>query len=264
MFGNNRVNKAAQHIRVTAALMVREMSTRYGGKPGGYLWALLDPVAHVAFMTLLFQVIARAPALGTSFPLFFASGYLPFSFYQSMQGFIAGTINANRALLNYPVVSPFDAVISRYVVQAMTSLLISVLVFTFVISKDQLSLHIDPAMITGACLAASMLGLGVGLTNAALFARSKLYEQIYGVVARPMFLISGVFFLPDSLPHPYSTYLLWNPLVHVVMWFRTGVYREYRAHSLDVTYVLEVVAVFLFVGLLLFTVSAQQLREERL
>lgn len=258
------MKNVAQHIRVTAALMVREMSTRYGGKPGGYLWALLDPVAHVAFMTLLFQAIARAPALGTSFPLFFASGYLPFTFYHSMQSFVAGTINANRALLNYPIVSPFDAVISRYVVQIMTSLLISVLVFTFVTYKDHLSLHIDLVMIFSACFTASILGLGVGLTNSALFARSKLYEQIYGVVTKPMFLISGVFFLPDSLPQPYSTYLLWNPLVHVTMWFRVGVYREYRAYSFDVTYVIEVAATFLFIGLLLFTSSAQQLREERL
>lgn len=240
------------------------MSTRYGGKPGGYLWALVDPVAHVAFMTVLFQAIAHTPALGTSFPLFFASGYLPFTFYQAMQSYVAGTLNANRSLLNYPVVSPWDAIVSRYIVQFMTTLLVSILVFTFVAFKDHVSLHIDPAKIMGACLAGSLLGLGVGLINSALFARSKLYEQVWGVVARPMFLVSGVFFLPDSLPKPFSTILLWNPIVHVVMWFRTGVYDEYRAYLLDVPFVLKTCAVLFFAGLLFFTFSAQHLREERL
>ncbi|RVP13154.1 ABC transporter permease [Sinorhizobium meliloti] len=258
------MNIIRQHIRVTAALIVREMSTRYGGKPGGYLWALVDPVAHVAFMTILFQTIARAPAIGTSFPLFFASGYLPFTFYQSMQGYVAGAINANRTLLNYPVVAPLDAVVSRYIVQLMTTLVVSVLVFTFVAYEDHVSLHLDPAKILGACFVGSLLGLGVGLINSSLFARSKLYEQVYGVVTRPMFLVSGVFFLPDSLPKPFSTILLWNPIVHVVMWFRTGVYDEYRAYGLDVSFVMKTVAVLMFAGLLFFTFSAQQLREERL
>ncbi|RVP15541.1 ABC transporter permease [Sinorhizobium meliloti] len=253
-----------QHIRVMAALIVREMSTRYGGKPGGYLWALVDPVAHVAFMTAIFQTIARAPAVGTSFPLFFASGYLPFTFYQAMQGYVAGTINANRALLNYPVVAPLDAVISRYIVQLMTTLLVSVLVFAFVAYEDHVSLHLDAANIIGACFVASLIGLGVGLVNSALFARSKLYEQVYGVVTRPMFLVSGVFFIPDALPKPFSTYLLWNPLVHIVMWFRTGVYGEYRAYGLDVLFLVKTAAVLLFAGLLFFTFSAQHLREERL
>jgi capsular polysaccharide transport system permease protein len=95
---------------VTAALIVREMSTRFGSKPGGYRWAIFDPVAHVALLTLIFQVIARMPALGLSFPLFFASGYLPFAFYQRMSGFMAGTVKANKALFSYPIAPPFDAI----------------------------------------------------------------------------------------------------------------------------------------------------------
>ncbi|MBC7312962.1 MAG: ABC transporter permease, partial [Rhizobium sp.] len=35
------------HMRIVSALLIREMSTRFGNKPGGYIWALLDPVAHV-------------------------------------------------------------------------------------------------------------------------------------------------------------------------------------------------------------------------
>jgi len=38
---------------------------------------MFNPVAHVALMTLIFPAIARIPALGVSFPQFFASGYLP-------------------------------------------------------------------------------------------------------------------------------------------------------------------------------------------
>lgn len=41
------------------ALLIREMATRFGSKPGGYLWAFLDPAAHILLMTAIFSAIAR-------------------------------------------------------------------------------------------------------------------------------------------------------------------------------------------------------------
>ncbi len=64
-------------------MIVREMSTRFGSKPGGYIWALLEPVGYIAMMTVIFGAIAHTPALGTNFILFFATGYLGYQLYQA-------------------------------------------------------------------------------------------------------------------------------------------------------------------------------------
>ncbi|PDT52743.1 MULTISPECIES: ABC transporter permease [Sinorhizobium] len=252
-----------QHIRVTAALIVREMSTRYGSKPGGYLWAVFDPVAHVAMMTLIFQAFARMPALGLSFPLFFASGYLPFTFYQRMSSFMAGTMKANKALLSYPVVSPFDAIVSRFILQLMTDALVSVLIIVLIIELGGVSQPMDFAGMVEAAGAAAVLGLGIGTINIVMFARYPIYEQIFGIINRPIFMISGVFFLPETMPNPFSDYLLYNPLVHIIMWFRSATYPEYRADGLDKGYVLEFALVCFVAGLALLTVSMREIREER-
>lgn len=254
-----------QHYRVVAAMMVREVSTRYGSKPGGYAWALIDPVAHVAMMTIIFEAIARMPALGSSFALFFATGYLPFNFYQAMTSYITGAVKANKSLLNYPVVSPADVVVARYIVQVLTSALVSVLVILCVVALEDVHLHgVEFGRVVAACFLGSLLGLGVALVNLSIYARSALYEQVYNIASRPMFLISGVFFLPDSLPHPFKEIILYNPIVHVVMLFRTGFYPEYRAIGMDLEYVGEFTAVTIFVGLALFSLSWRQMREERL
>ncbi|ACP22400.1 RkpT2, cell surface polysaccharide export ABC-2 transporter (plasmid) [Sinorhizobium fredii NGR234] len=252
-----------KHIRVTISLMIREMSTRYGGKPGGYLWAFIDPIAHVGFMTFIFHAIARVPALGSSFALFFASGYLPYMFYSSMAGFINGSIKANRSLLSYPIVAPADVVVSRYFVQILTSSFVGFLVLFLVAAEDNLSVFraIQLDRVVTASLMATLLGLGVGTANIALFARSSLYEKVFGVIMRPLVLVSGVFFIPDSLPHPFRDVVLYNPLAHVIMWFRSGIYPEYRAAALDIHYLVECTASALFIGALLFTMSAQELRE---
>ncbi|WP_085044212.1 ABC transporter permease [Ensifer aridi] len=253
-----------QHLRITAALIVREMSTRYGSKPGGYLWAIFDPVAHVAMMTLIFQVFARMPALGLSFPLFFASGYLPFTFYQRMSSFMAGTMKANKALLSYPVVSPFDAIVSRFVLQLMTDAVVTIVILMMIVELADVTQPMNVAGMVEAAGAAAVLGLGVGTINIVMFARFPLYEQIFGIINRPLFMISGVFFLPEALPNPFHDIILYNPLVHIIMWFRSAVYPEYRADGLDTGYVIEFALVCFVAGLALLTTSMREIREDRL
>ena len=57
------------------ALIIREMATTYGTSPGGYLWALLEPVAGIALLTFVFTLALDTPPLGQNFAFFYASGY---------------------------------------------------------------------------------------------------------------------------------------------------------------------------------------------
>ncbi|TCU32296.1 ABC transporter permease [Rhizobium azibense] len=244
------------HIRVVAALLIREMSTRFGNKPGGYIWAILDPAAHIAFMSVIFMAIARLPALGTSFPLFFATGYIAFQFYAAMCSFLNGAIKSNRTLLSYPNVAPIDTIVARYVLQAATTIFVAICVLGAII----VTMHQPPELywpaILEAALAATLLGLGFGIFNTIVFLRYPFYEQVFNIVNRPMFLISGVFFLPDALPGPMREIVLFNPLVHVVMLFRQGFYPQYRAAELDMFYLYSFVFTAIFAGLFVFTNSA--------
>ncbi|MCZ4088849.1 hypothetical protein O3W52_01810 [Ensifer psoraleae] len=170
-----------------------------------------DPVAHVAMMTVIFQAIARMPALGLSFPLFFASGYLPFTFYQRMSSFMAGTMKANKALLSYPVVSPLDAIVSRFILQFMTDALVAAVILLMIFELGRCDCVYGHRRHGRGCQCGRRAGLGIGTINIVMFARFSLYEQIFGIINRPLFMISGVFFLPESLPNPFRDYILYNP-----------------------------------------------------
>lgn len=251
----------SQHVRVVSAMMIRETTTRYGGKFGGYLWAFVDPVAHVVLMTLIFRAMVHIPALGTSFAMFFATGFLPWMFYNSMTTWIGGTIRANKALLSYPVVSPIDALVARYIVQTGTSVAVAAIVMWIVAAIDHTRLSVDAATLAAATATATLMGFGIGFINITLYARFPLYEKFYTMASRPLFFMSGVFFLTDSIPKPYSEYMLWNPIAHVIMWFRAGVYSEYRPHGLDPAYAIWMTAIYIAVGMVLLTVSGREIRE---
>lgn len=245
---------------MVGALVIREMSTRFGSKPGGYIWAILDPAAHIAFLSVIFMAIAHAPALGTSFPLFFATGYIGFQFYQAMAGYLNGAVNANRAMLSYPNVAPIDTVFARYVLQLGTTALVAFFVFASIGLSLKRPLTIQWPYIMEAAFTASLLALGIALANNVLFPKHPLYQQFFDIVTRPLFMISGVFYLPESLPHPVREVVLTNPLVHIVMLFRKGFYPEYRAIGYDAGYLYGIALSALFVGFFIFTNSRGVLR----
>ncbi|MET4690765.1 ABC transporter permease [Sinorhizobium fredii] len=253
---------AKTYLRVISAMIVREMSTRFGSKPGGYVWALLEPIGYIAMMTVIFGAISHTPALGTNFILFFATGYLGFQMYQAKVGYLSSAVRANKPLLSYPNVAPIDAVTARYILQTMTTVLVAAVVFFAIFLASDERPELNWPRLFEAELYAGALALGIGMFNAVMFVKYALYEQVYGILTKPMFLLSGVFFLPDTMPHPYREVLLSNPLVHVIMLFRSGFYPEYRAIGLSVPYLSVCSAAAFFCGMAVFTFSRKTLRNE--
>lgn len=249
------------YFRVTAAMIVREMATRFGRKPGGYVWALLEPVAYISILTVVFGAVARTPVLGSSFILFFATGFLGYQLYQSRVGYISTAIRANRALFSYPNVAPIDAVTARFILQTFTTALVATIVFSGIFLTLKQAPTVNWMRIIEAEVFAGSLAVGVGLFNSVMFVKSPLYEQAYGIVTRPLMMLSGVFFIPDNLPIHYRDILMYNPVCHIIMLFRSAFYPEYRASGLDLQYLTWVSATAIFIGMLVFTMSNKIVRE---
>lgn len=144
--------------------------------------------------------------------------------------------------------------------QAFTSFAIAIAVFEVIVLEDGITLDINYGALVGSCLLASFLGLGIGLINIFMYARYPIYEQLFSLVIRPMALISGMFFLPDSIPHPYQDFIPYNPLCHIIILFRESVYREYRGTGLDIDYLLLFTSACILVGALLFTFGSRTIR----
>jgi capsular polysaccharide transport system permease protein len=223
--------------RVLFALVMREMTTRFGRSHGGYLWALIEPAGFIALLSLAFSQIAHSPPVGRSFPLFYATGYIAFSFYYDIAALTGRAVQVNRPLLNYPAVTALNTVLARFLLQALTGLTVSAFIFAGILMVFAEQVRLDPVALLTCFALAAALGLGVGLVNCSLFALSKTWDRIYGVASRPLFLISAVFFTFGSMPGYVREVLWWNPLVHLVGLMRAGFYPVYDASYVSVLYV---------------------------
>jgi len=231
------------------ALVLREMATTHGKSPGGYIWAVLEPVAAIALMTMIFSVGFRAPSIGINFPIFYATGVLPFSLFMDVSSKIAASLMFSKALLAYPKVTFVDAIIGRLIVCVMTQLMVNYVVFVGILATFETRTGPDLPVIATSYAMAIVLGLGVGTLNCFLMTTFPVWQRIWSVVTRPLFIVSCVFFVYDTIPQPYRDYLWYNPLVHVVGMMRHGFYPSYDAPYVSAIYVFAVGLGLMVIGL---------------
>jgi capsular polysaccharide transport system permease protein len=239
--------------RTVGALMLREMSTTYGRTPGGYLWAVLEPVLGIALFTIILSVglRVRTPGLGTSFPLFFATGILPFQMFTKIANKTARALAFSRPLLRYPGVTWVDAILARAILNTVTYLLVFMLVIGGLLALFDTRTILDIPPILAALAMAVTFALGVGVLNCYLFAAFPLWESLWDIATTPLLLVSGVIFLYDSLPRFAQDVLWWNPLIHIIGMMRRGFYPTYDATYVSPAYVFGVSAACLMLGMLL-------------
>ncbi|WGW06044.1 ABC transporter permease [Tropicibacter oceani] len=246
-----RPNRKFASFRAVSALMLREMATRYGNSPGGYIWAILEPLGAILVMALAFSLIVRSPPLGNNFILFYATGFMPFQLYQQISSTVSSSINFSRPLLQYPAVTWADAVMARLFLNALTGVLVTIIVMSslLIVTDTKVLLDLSPAL--AAMSLAILLGLGIGSVNCVLFGLFPVWSQIWGILNRPLVLASGVIFLFDDLPPAIQDILWYNPLIHVTGEMRTGFYPTYRPDYISLLLPALIGVITLFFGVLL-------------
>lgn len=248
-------------FRVIFALMMREMTTRYGNNPGGYLWALLEPLGMVAIMSFVWGFLARRPALGDSFAVFFATGFLIFHLYRTVSSTISGAISSNRALLSFPRVTLLDTIMARAILEAATSLLVMTLILSALIVAYAEPVLLDVQRLAIASGLALVLGFGIGILNAVLFNYFEVWRTVFKIINRPLFIISGVFFLYEDLPRLAQNILWWNPLMHITALMRSGFYPTYEPTWVAPFYVIYFACVPLLLGIMLLRALRAEMLE---
>lgn len=242
--------------------MLREMASTYGRSPGGYLWAVFEPVAGIFVLTLAFSFIFTMPPIGTSFELFYATGTLPFALFTTVANRVGTALVFSKPLLMFPAVTFVDAISARFIVNVLTEILVFYLVMVCILYFYDTRAVPDVGLIAQSLLLTALFALAVGTANAYLFMRFPVWHVFWALISRPLFLISGVFFMYDKLPPTLKEWLWYNPLVHAVGRMRAGFYPTYNDHYVSIVYVCLVSLALLLFGAVMLSIHAKRLLHE--
>lgn len=238
-------------LRSVFALILREARVRHGRSRIGYAWAVLEPFAVSAVMISFFAATGMRGG-GLDFAPFYASGVLAFAYFRHASSFIGMSIEANTPLFSYPRVRELDAAIARLTLDTITSMMICVLVFTFLYFAFDTAPPHDLGRMLLAYFGLSLLALGAGLNVAALQRRFNMSAYVYNMLMAPAFFLSGVFFTLETLPYELRDIIAWNPILHGVESFRSSYLPGYPDQLLDLPYLY-------FMGLILTGTGMMQI-----
>jgi capsular polysaccharide transport system permease protein len=236
-------------IRVIAALTLRETRMTFGTSHTGYFWALVQPLVSISFLVFLFYMIGRQAPYGTSLALFFSTAVLSLEMYNKLSVSLMRAFTSNKALLTYPMIRRTDTLFARCVLICLTFVIINIVFYSALILLGMAQLPHRPEHIVMAFMACAALGFGIGSINAILYQRFTAWQHVEKVFARPLFFLSGVFYIPSNMPPEAVAVIKWNPVLHVVEWVRTGYYANYDSQVLNHSYLLSFAAILVLIGL---------------
>lgn len=239
-------------LSVWHALLLREAVARMFGKRAAAAWLLLEPVAGIAFMLLVFTVLRTRFIGGMDTALWLSSGLLAFYLFRRTANQGASAVGANLALYTYRQVKPVDTVLSRCVLEGLLMLLIASLVFAgLALAGVPLQLH-DPLLVMVSLTGLWLLGLGWGLAVSVATELVPETGNLLSLLLMPLMLISGAIFPLAAIPYPWREWLMWNPVAHGIEGVRAGISPYYHhVPELSMNYLLGCTLVLVFLGLVL-------------
>ena len=85
--------------------------------------------------------------------------------------------------------------------------------------------------------------------NAIIYQKNQAWQHVEKIFPRPLFFLSGVFYIPSSMPPEAIAVLKRNPTLHIVELTREGYYANYRSELLEIAYPLALAAALTMAGL---------------
>jgi capsular polysaccharide transport system permease protein len=177
------------------------------------------------------------------------TGLIPYHVFVHSSTSMTYGVTSNGSLLQLPLVTPFDVILARGLLEFATDLVVATLLLA---GFAAFGLPAVPDNLWGAACAlivTALLGCGIGFVNAVLQTLFRSWDKLWTNATRVLYFFSGIFYVPGMMPDWARDILAWNPLLHAIEWFRAAFYSTYQPHWLDRRFLVICAVLALLAGL---------------
>jgi capsular polysaccharide transport system permease protein len=211
---------ARRQGNVIFALIFRELKTKSGQDSYGllsFVGIVLEPAVTVITLSLFWYLLKRQEILGVHVALFVTVSVTGFAIVRRSFASIPRSVRSSRAFYAYPNVKPFDAILARFIVEfiltLMGGLLVLFLIWWFLDLKLEMSHFIDAMRIFGELV---IFAFGIALVMGVYGTRFPFIMTVFSNVSRILFYISSVIHPTSDLPIEAQVWIAWNPFAHAM------------------------------------------------
>ena len=245
---------------VIFALFFRELKTRFGKYRLGYVWAFLEPIAHVSVLVAILglrKMRTHYPGMDT--PVFLLTGIVPFFMFRHIVTQLAGTMDANQGLFIYRHVKPMDAMITRLLLEGLIYLIVYVLLMGAAALLGYNTSIRDPLGLIGIYFIFYLFSFGMGVFFSVMNTINEETRKILPLILQPLYFISAVLFPMKIIPPQYHSWFVWNPIVHVMELSRVSFFATFHSTAGNFFYLLMSSLIMIALGLSLYWVKRRDM-----
>lgn len=236
--------------KVIAALLLREMHTRYGRENIGYLWLILEPMTLAVMIALIHS---RQPHQGAGdlepVPLALL-GYCTFMIFRGIFNRAEGAIEGNQSLLFHRTITIFDLLFARAVLEAAGCMLAFLILLGLSIGIGIAHIPARPMWLIFGVFLMFILSFGLSMLVSAGTHENRVLGRMVHPLSYIMLPLSGAFLPMAWLPSEFRGAVEYIPMAHVFEVLRYGQFQSSTLEYVDWEYLTGWILGSMFLGLL--------------
>lgn len=253
-YERSRLSQFAANLRtqgnVIGALVMRELHTRYGRENIGYLWMIGEPLTFAGAIALMHATHTTSYKGGMNPLPFFVLGYCVFIIFRGIFNRAEGALEANMSLLYHKMVTVFDIMLARTVLEGAGTFLCLAIIMGLLTSLGFADPPERPLWLLCAVFFMIWFSFAASLTIVAITHDNRLIARFVHPFTYIMMPLSGSFYRVGWVPEPYREWIMWFPMPQIFEMARYGYFRSGTAEFFSVSYLITSCMVMTYFGMI--------------
>ena len=236
---------------VIGALMMRELHTRYGRRGLGYVWLILEPMLLAALVVSL-KIVRRERhyEAGIDVVPFIILGYTMFVLFRGIFNRAEGALESNMTLLYHRMVTVFDLLVSRALLEAAGAVCAMMVLMGLTILLDMARLPARPFELICGILLLLWFSFSLSMLVCAWTYDNPTLQKFVHPISYILLPLSGAFYMVEWFPMRFHGLVGWWPMAGIFELIRYGWFEPAVFTYTHVKYVVTCCMVLTLLGLL--------------
>lgn len=237
--------------RVIGALMLRELTTRFGRENIGFLWIMVEPLLFAGLVGLVWRLMKGPIEYGVDIVAFVVTGYIPLVLFRSVITRSISSFTANSGLMYHRQIKILDVLLVRFLIELIGHMMAYLVIGLLLGVLGFFPRPYDVGFLILGGLYYALFCLSIALIVAPLSEMSEVLEKLAPVTLYVAIPFSGAFSLVSVLSEGAAKVVLYSPAVHGMEMMRYGVFGPSINPHYDFIYPLAFCLPCMALGLLL-------------
>jgi lipopolysaccharide transport system permease protein len=252
-------NRLSHYIDVITVLAQKDFKVRYRNSVLGFLWSLLNPLAYMVILTLVFSFLLRVNI--QNFAPWLLVGLLVWRFFSISTAQGLYSIVGNPSLVGKVYIPRYMIVLSNSVANFLGAALEFVALLPLLVF-----LGVNPTIyaifLPIVLVMEFLLVFGLSLFLSSLNLKYRDFDQLWGLALQLGFFLSPIVYDTNLIPERYQFLYSLNPVTSLIESTRSILLFQRLPSLFNSTVIVASIAVFLLIGFIVFGRLERRFAEE--